>query len=124
MTASFMQPWFPFTVNYPSGDVDLANWFSPRIDVTYAGNRAIERDVVENVASFGRQLGIVSDAVLELAADKPGEKVARLKDIVAQIAEVKARRKGDVRREAEEAVARLAKLDEGALKSLLRRYAR
>jgi hypothetical protein len=122
MTASFMQPWFPFTINYPSGDVDLANWFSPRIDVTYAGNRAIERDVVENVASFGKQLGIVSDAVLELAAGKPGKKVGRLKEIVAQVEEVKARRKRDVRREAEEAVARLAELDEGACKELLRRY--
>jgi hypothetical protein len=122
MTGSFMQPWFPFTVNYPSGDVDLASWFSPTIEVTYAGNRAIERDVVENVASFGKQLGIISDAVLEIAEGEAGEKLARLKELVKRVDEVKARRKRDVKHEAEEALTRLAKMDEAALKSLIRRY--
>ena len=31
MTSSMMQPWFPFTFNLPSGDVDLANWFSSNV---------------------------------------------------------------------------------------------
>ncbi len=80
MTASTMQPWFPFTFNFPSGDVDLANWFSPRIDVSYAGSPAIERDVVENVASFGDQLGTLIDAVVELAGDAKGKKLNDLRE--------------------------------------------
>ena len=39
----------------------------------YAGNAEIEKDVVEKVASFGKQLGIITDAVLALADGKPKE---------------------------------------------------
>ncbi len=123
MTTSTTLPWFPFTFNFPSGDVDLGGIFSPNISVSYAGNPAIERDVVENVASFGKQLGVVSEALLEIAEGHPGEKVGRLKKMVADIEEVKERRKRDVKRDAEAAIERLAKLDEPALKALLRRYA-
>ncbi len=123
MTASTMQPWFPFTFNLPSGDVDLANWFSPRIDVSYAGSPAVERDVVENVASFGDQLGTLIDAVVELAGDAKGEKLAHLRELQKDVDEVKARHKRDVKRGAEAAIEQLAKLDEPALKALLRRYA-
>ena len=122
MTASMMQPWFPFTINYPSGDVDLANWFSSNVNVTYAGTPAIERDVVERVASFGKQLGILTDAVLELGAGAKGKKVARLREIAEEIEAVKNRHKSDVRREAKKAIERLAKLDQSELKSLLVRY--
>jgi hypothetical protein len=123
MTASTMQPWFPFTFNFPSGDVDLANWFSPRIDVSYAGNPAVERDVVENVASFGDQLGTLIDAVLELAGDAKGEKLKDLRNLQEEVDAVKSRHKRDVKRAAEAAIDRLARLDENALKALLRRYA-
>jgi hypothetical protein len=123
MTTGFTQPFFPFTVNFPSGDVDLNNWFSPRISVSYAGTPAIERDVVENVASFGDQLGTLIDAVVQLAADKKGEKLDDLRELQSQVDEVKARHKRDIKREAEAAIERLAELDEAALRSLLRRYA-
>jgi hypothetical protein len=123
MTTSTTLPWFPFTFNFPSGDVDLGGIFSPNISVSYAGNPAIERDVVENVASFGKQLGVISEALLEIAEGDPGEKIGRLKEMVADIEDVKERRKRDMKRDAEAAIERLAKLDEPALKALLRRYA-
>jgi hypothetical protein len=123
MNAGAMQPWFPFTFNFPSGDVDLANWFSPNVSVTYAGTPAIERDVIENVASFGKQLGILTDALVELADGAAGEATKELREIRDEVEKVKARHKRDVKREAEAAIERLAKLDESALKSLLRRYA-
>ena len=123
MTTSVTTPWLPFTFNFPSGDVDLGGVLSPRISVSYAGNAAIERDVVENVASFGKQIGIVSDAVLELAGGKAGTAVARLKEIVEQVEAVKERRRRDVKRDAEEAIERLAKSDKDELVVLLRRYA-
>jgi hypothetical protein len=123
MTAGAMQPWFPFTFNFPSGDVDLANWFSPNVSVSYAGTPAIERDVIENVASFGDQLGTLIDAVVELAGDATGDKLDDLRTLQKEVDEVKARHKRDVKREARAAIERLAKLDEDELKSLLRRYA-
>lgn len=121
MTAS-MQPWFPFTWNLPSGDVDLKNWFSPNVNVTYAGTPAIERDVVERVASFGKQLGILTDAVLELADGKAADKVQDLREIAERIKAIKEAHKSDAKRSAKEAIERLAKLDKTALVDLMRRY--
>jgi hypothetical protein len=122
MTASMMQPWFPFTINYPSGNVDLANWFSPNVQVSYAGAPAIERDVVERVASFGKQLGIVTDAVLELAGGPAGAKVGRLQEVARQIEAIKDGHRRDAKHQAKEAIERLARLDETALQTLLKRY--
>jgi hypothetical protein len=122
MTASTMQPWFPFSFNFPSGDVDLANWFSPRIDVSYAGSPAIERDVVENVASFGDQLGTLIDAVVELAGERSGKELEDLRALKTKVDDVKARHKRDVKQSAKAAIERLAKLDKPALISMLRRY--
>ena len=70
------QEWmsYPFTWRLPlSGDV-VQNIY-PTADFNYAGVLSIERDVVENVASFGTQLGVLSDAVLELAGTANGPKV-------------------------------------------------
>ena len=122
MTASIMQPWFPFTWNFPSGDVDLKNWFSPNVNVTYAGTPAIERDVVERVASFGKQLGILTDAVLELADGSAGDSVRSLREIAERVEAIKAAHKSDAKRSAKEAIEQLAKLDKPALLDLLRRY--
>ena len=122
MTASMMQPWFPFTLNFPSGDVDLANWFSPKVEVSYAGTPEIERDVVERVASFGRQLGILTDALLEVAGPAKGEKLQRLQKLHDEVEAVKMRHRSDVARDAKAAIERLADLDRNELKALLRRY--
>lgn len=106
----------------PSGDVGMEGWFSPNLQVSYAGSPAIERDVVESVASFGKQIGILSEAVLELAAEHDGEKVGRLRELVQRVEEVKSRHRSTVRRDAEDALDRLGRLDQDELKGLLRRY--
>ena len=51
----------------------LNDWSLIRID--YAGDRRVERAVEGGVASFGRQLGILEEAVRELALGAPGEKI-------------------------------------------------
>ena len=121
MSRTVTHPWWPVTVNFPSGDVDLGGWFSQNVQVNYAGVPAIERDVVEEVASFGRQLGI-SEAVLELADGSAGESVAKLRGIVEEVEAIKERRKGNVKRDAKEAIERLHKLDPAELQALLRSY--
>jgi hypothetical protein len=122
MTASIMQPWFPFTWNFPSGDVDLKSWFSPNVNVTYAGTPAIERDVVERVASFGKQLGILTDAVLELADGSAGDNVQALREIAERVEAIKKAHKSDAKQSAKDAIEQLAKLDKPALLDLLKRY--
>ena len=43
----------------------LPGWSFAGVNVNYAGNAGIERDVVEKIASFGRQIGVITDVVLE-----------------------------------------------------------
>ena len=57
-----------------SGDVNqriTAPWFSPSLTVNYAGDPIIEDRVVTEVASYGRQLGWLTEIALALAKDKP-----------------------------------------------------
>jgi len=122
MSRTLTHPWWPVTVNFPSGDVDLGGWFSQNVQVNYAGVPAIEREVVEQVASFGRQLGVISEAVLELANGSAGESVAKLRGFVEEVEAIKERRKSNVKRDAKEAVERLHKLDPAELQALLRSY--
>ena len=113
---------WPFSMFAPNTLNQAINpgWFD--VNINYEGNPAIEKDIVENVASFGKQLGIITDAVLEIAGERGGEKVKRLKQLAEEIEAVKARHKSDVRRAAKEAIERLAKTDESELKALLGRY--
>ncbi len=64
-------------------------WF-PTV-INYQGDPVIERRITEEVASFGKQLGIISEALLEIA-DRSGQKqIDRLRRIVSDINELKAR---------------------------------
>jgi hypothetical protein len=57
-----------------SGDVSqriTAPWFSPSLTVNYAGDPKIEDRVVTEVASYGRQLGWLTEIVLALAHGQP-----------------------------------------------------
>ena len=67
----------------------LNNWSLIRID--YAGDRNVESAVTSSVASFGRQLGILEEAVLELAHGAGGdnEKVKRLEEMMQAIEWIK-----------------------------------
>jgi len=65
----------------------LNNWSFIRID--YAGDREVETAVTSNVASFGKQLGILEEAVRELAHGKGGENVKRLEKMMKVIEWVK-----------------------------------
>jgi hypothetical protein len=85
---------FP-TFKYPlSGAVtqDLFDhWFSPTITYNFAGNAPIEKQVVENVASFGRQIGWLNEVVLALAGgiELPDETIKRMRDAAAEIERIK-----------------------------------
>src|SRR5476649_2370891 len=64
-------------------------WFSPTINI--AGDAAIEERVVTDVASYGKQIGWLSEIVLELAkkSELKGETVTRLEKAVEKIKLIK-----------------------------------
>jgi hypothetical protein len=101
-------------------------WFDVNIN-NYAGSPQIEKDVVEKVASFGKQLGILTDAVLELAGSKPrpdNSAVTRLREIADKVEALKNLNKAALESEARGAMARLAKLEPGKARSIAANYAK
>lgn len=93
------------------------NWFSPNIEVDLAGNKDIEDDVVTKVASYGKQLGLMMDVLVPLAAGAaPGsmpasfaEDLDRLKTMQADIEATKQSHRDAMRRSATDALATLKK---------------
>jgi hypothetical protein len=67
----------------------LPGWSFGNVSVNYAGNAEIERKVVEDIASYGKQIGILTDAVLVLAGKtrRPRRRgsVSHLRKIAAQV---------------------------------------
>ena len=60
-----------------SGDVNqriTAPWFSPSLTVNYAGDPVVEDRVVTEVASFGRQIGWLTEIAVALAKNQPPPK--------------------------------------------------
>lgn len=79
---------FPF-----SGDVKdispVTSWFSPQYEVNIAGNPQVEKKVITDVASYGRQLNKIMKAVLELAEGEAGEATEALRQLSDEIDAVK-----------------------------------
>jgi hypothetical protein len=99
-----MFPWFWIWTprfNYPwSGNVaqDISpdtTWFFGSIK-PQAGNGEVEKEIFEEVASYGTQLGLIMEVLLSHAsadtidAGKAAESLTRLKEVHAAIEKVKA----------------------------------
>ena len=99
-----------------------APWFSPNLTVNYAGNPAVEDRVVKEVASYGRQIGWLTEIVLALAR-KQTLPEATLIDLEKAAKAIEAIKK-DVHRSsldaANTALDRLERDDEDAYKKLIR----
>ncbi|MEL6207027.1 MAG: hypothetical protein AAFR47_17175 [Pseudomonadota bacterium] len=115
---------FPFLVNnfeYPlSGDViqDISPFFSMQ-----QGVPEIEQEIVRHVASYGDQLGALTDAVLVLAkaCKVDGEEIAEVQRIAKEVEDAKVRMKGVLKTRAAAALARLKEADEGGWEDLTNR---
>lgn len=94
-----------------------------------AGDGAIEGAAFQNVASYGRQLGVLSEVVLSLAApgditkDDAQHAIAQLRDIRARIDTLKSQQREADYEAAQAALERLARRDKAALGELLGRFA-
>ena len=106
----------------------MTRWWSPNISVNFAGNAAIEREVNEDVASYGSQLGWLNDVVAALAKDASAvkndakaEKAYRdLMEARAQIETIKERRKANALHNARVALSDLGAADRDAYRALVR----
>ena len=105
-----------------SGDVDqLFRIFSPTI-VNGAGDPALEREIVENVATYGKQLGELTDVVLALAAQTKlpqSEALTKLTEIAAAIEAKKIDYRAGVLERARKALDELKEHDEAGYTLLL-----
>ena len=104
----------------------LPDWSLQHITVNYEGNPAIEKDVAAKVASYGRQLGIITEAVLALANGTPdkSKRIERLRDIAHRIDEIKRQHRSDLADSAQQAMDSLAKTDRAAAERIAAEFAR
>jgi hypothetical protein len=104
-------------------------WWSPNISVSFAGDPGIEREVTEDVASYGSQIGWLNDIVIALAAAAPdavdsNAEARRALDKLAKaqvdIEKIKRRRKETAVDKARDALADLGASDKAAYGRLVR----
>lgn len=123
----------PFSLfNFPGAGGNwqeiMTRWWSPNISLNFAGNPAIEREVTEDVASYGRQLGWLNDVIAALAAHAPAveddarakEAYTSLMDARKRIDAIKERRKLGALDNARAALAALGAADRDGYSRLVR----
>jgi hypothetical protein len=113
----FRAPW--------SGDVAqriTAPWFSPSLTVNYAGDPAVEDRVVTEVASYGKQLGWLTEIAIALAKMEPvpEETLGRLEKAAKDIAVIKEQVGASAVEAANDALDRLERHDPAQYDNLLR----
>ncbi|MDJ0929870.1 hypothetical protein [Breoghania sp.] len=118
-----MFPFFwPTEVKFPRAGGNFQNisptsgWFSTTVN--YKGSPEIENRVAEEVASNGKQLGAITEALLELANEKKGEKLERLRSMHKEIVKIKERTTAEMCREAQETFEALADRNKAKAKQL------
>ena len=113
----FRAPW--------SGDVTqriTAPWFSPSLTVNYAGDPVVEDRVVTEVASYGKQLGWLTEIGIALAKAQPvpEETLGRLVKAAKDIAVIKEQVGVSAVEAANDALDRLERHDPAQYDNLLR----
>ncbi|HZL62078.1 MAG TPA: hypothetical protein VFC32_07245 [Pseudolabrys sp.] len=120
----------PLNIMFPGagGNFQTFDFWSPRVSVNFAGNPAVEREVTEDVASYGSQIGWLNDIVIALAKAAPDALKANedaegaltnLKDAMEKIEAIKQRRKTSALDTARDALAKLGSADKDAYKRLV-----
>jgi len=120
----------PLSIMFPGvgGNFQTFDFWSPRVSVNFAGNPAVEREVTEDVASYGSQIGCLNDIVAALAAaapdavkriDEAEDALKCLNETMQKIDTIKKRRKTNVLDAARDALAKLGSADKDASKRLV-----
>ncbi len=120
----------PLNIMFPGagGNFQSFDFWSPRVSVNFAGNPAVEREVNEDVASYGSQIGWLNDIVAALAKATPDalknnenaeDALKSLTDAMQRIEAIKARRKANAYDTARDALASLGSADNDGYKRLV-----
>ena len=123
----WMNPWlYAFKAPW-SGDVDqniapVTSWFSPELEFNFAGSKAIESEVVAQVASYGKQLGMLSEAVMEIAEGKPGQSLKDLKKLMTEIDKIKDKHKEALSAKTRSMLDDLKKEDPESFNKIIKEY--
>ena len=99
----------------------LDHWFSPAVTYNFAGNATIEKQVVESVASYGRQIGWLNEVVLALAEKRTPDPatVGRMRETIEQVNALKAIHASSALADAKDALTRLKKESPRSYEQLL-----
>lgn len=86
----WMNPWWWILKSPLSGDLEqsiapVTQWWSPQLEFNIAGDRQLEAKIIAEIASYGSQLGTLTDAVLELADDRDSEVLQKLRALAEKI---------------------------------------
>lgn len=102
---------FPLPWSGPVTQDLLDHWFSPAVTYNFAGDATIEKQVIESVASYGRQIGWLNEVVLALADGNPppSATVERMRQAVNEVEALKAVHASTAFADATDALARLKK---------------
>ena len=124
---NWLLPWWGQLRAPLSGDSNqyiapTTTWLSPQFELNFAGNRKIEAEVVADVASYGKQLGILSDAILELAKGKSGKAIDRLQTLVNEVEDVKNQHKDILEQRVKADLDKLKEQDPKAFRRLLSEF--
>jgi hypothetical protein len=126
MSANPLADFDPFWVfrSPLSGNVNqriTAPWFSPSLTVNYAGDPQVEDRVVTEVASYGKQLGWLTEIAIALAKEQklPADTLRRLEQASEKIDAIKKAVHRSALDEAKTALDRLERDQPEAYKKLL-----
>lgn len=120
--APFLNFWGQGNAEPLSGDVSqLFRIFSPSVTVEGRGDPDLETRITRDVATYGAQIGQLSEIVLALAAGQkaPADAVAKLTDIAREIDTVKTAYRKSALKRAREALADLEQHDKPAYETLV-----
>jgi len=98
------------------------SWLSPSLTVNYAGDPAVEDRVVKEVASYGKQLGWLTEIALAQARGQPLPEATleRLEKAAGEITLIKKQLRASALEAAKSALDRLERDDPAQYKNLLR----
>lgn len=100
----------------------LEQWLPPQIEFDITGKRRAEAKVIDEVTGYSKQLGTLSEAMLELARGNPTEALADLKALSEQIDAAKKKHAAQLTRDIRSSLDQLALIDPDALTELLDQY--
>jgi uncharacterized protein YlzI (FlbEa/FlbD family) len=125
-----MIPWLQSIFNFPlSGDINQEidpDWFFYAID-SEVGDSEIEKEIFSKVASYGKQIGMLTEVLLSVADelklnDKNIKTLSKLRELQDRVDAIKTSKKKRVKENAKAILDKLQACDQEAFDSLMEDY--